>query len=89
MLCLTGTAHAVFVPVNEELAPEQLPLGGGLVGGLLVSMLHGLLGELATYAVSRYDSTLAANCSRPLSLSRKKAAAKSSPITRQPKPTRR
>lgn len=51
MLCLTGTAHAVFVPVNEELAPEQLPLGGGLVGGLLVSMLHGLLGELATYAV--------------------------------------
>ena len=51
MLCLTGTAHAVFVPVNEELAPEQLPLGGGLVGGLLVSMLHGLLGELVTYAV--------------------------------------
>lgn len=51
MLCLTGTAHAVFVPVNEELVPEQLPLGGGLIGGLLATALHSLLGEIATYVV--------------------------------------
>lgn len=49
MLCLTGTAHAVFVPVSEELAPEQLPVGGGLVGGLFVAALRGLVGEIVTY----------------------------------------
>ena len=51
MLCLTGTAHAVFVPVSEELAPEQLPVGGGLVGGIVVSILRSLLGEIVTYIV--------------------------------------
>ena len=51
MLCLTGTAHAVFVPVSEELAPEQLPVGGGLIGGLVVSILRSLLGEIVTYIV--------------------------------------
>lgn len=51
MLCLTGTAHAVFVPVSEELAPEQLTVGGGLVGGLVVAALRGLVGELVTYVL--------------------------------------
>ena len=32
MLCLLGTAHHVFVPVGEELKPQLLPEGGGLVG---------------------------------------------------------
>ena len=51
MLCLLGTAHHVFVPMGEELEPDKLPLGGGLVGGLLVLLLHSLLGELLTYVV--------------------------------------
>lgn len=51
MLCLLGTAHHVFVPMGEELEPANLPLGGGLVGGLLVLLLHSLLGELLTYVV--------------------------------------
>lgn len=51
MLCLTGTAHAVFVPVSEELTPEQLPVGGGLVGGIVVSVLRSFLGEIVTYIV--------------------------------------
>ena len=29
MLCLLGTAHHVFIPVNEELTPHLLPDGGG------------------------------------------------------------
>ena len=51
MLCLTGTAHAVFVPVSEELAPEQLPLGGGLIGGIVLSLLRNLAGEILAYMV--------------------------------------
>lgn len=51
MLCLTGTAHAVFVPVSEELVPEQLPAGGGLIGGIVVSILRSLLGEIVAYIV--------------------------------------
>lgn len=51
MLCLLGTAHHAFVPMGEELEPANLPLGGGLVGGLEVLLLHSLLGELLTYVV--------------------------------------
>ena len=51
MLCLLGTAHHVFVPMGEELEPTNLPVGGGLVGGLFVLLLHSLLGELLTYVV--------------------------------------
>lgn len=51
MLCLLGTAHHVFVPMGEELAPESLPKGGGLIGGLEVLLLHSLVGELLTYVV--------------------------------------
>ncbi len=51
MLCLLGTAHHVFIPVNEELAPSTLPDGGGLIGGLLTLALHKTVGEMLTYAV--------------------------------------
>ena len=51
MLCLLGTAHHVFIPVNEELAPSTLPDGGGLIGGLLTLALHKSVGEMLTYAV--------------------------------------
>lgn len=51
MLCLLGTAHHVFVPMGAELEPASLPVGGGLVGGLEVLLLHSLLGELLTYVV--------------------------------------
>lgn len=45
MLCLLGTAHHVFIPVNQELTPHTLPEGGGLLGGLLALALHRSLGE--------------------------------------------
>ena len=43
-LCLLGTAHHVFIPVNEELTPHLLPEGGGLLGGLLSLALRRSLG---------------------------------------------
>lgn len=51
MLCLLGTAHHVFVPVNEELAPHLLPVGGGLIGGLLTLPLHKYVGVVGTWLV--------------------------------------
>ena len=44
MLCLLGTAHHVFVPVGEELVPEQLKEGGGLLGGAFLLALRRLSG---------------------------------------------
>lgn len=44
MLCLLGTAHHVFVPVGEELLPEQLKEGGGLLGGAFLLALRRLAG---------------------------------------------
>ena len=44
MLCLLGTAHHVFVPVGEELVPEQLKEGGGLLGGTFLLALRRLSG---------------------------------------------
>lgn len=45
MLCLLGTAHHVFVPVvGEELLPENLSEGGGLVGGTLLLLLRRMAG---------------------------------------------
>lgn len=44
-LCLLGTAHHVFVPVaGEELIPEHLKEGGGLLGGVLLLALRRLAG---------------------------------------------
>ncbi len=51
MLCLLGTAHHVFIPMGEELAPSTLPEGGGLIGGLITLLLHNTVGELLTYVV--------------------------------------
>lgn len=51
MLCLLGTAHHVFIPVNEELTPHLLPDGGGLIGGLVALLLHKTVGEVGTYIV--------------------------------------
>lgn len=44
MLCLLGTAHHVFVPVGEELLPDQLKEGGGLLGGAFLLALRRLAG---------------------------------------------
>lgn len=49
MLCLLGTAHHVFIPVNEELTPHTLPQGGGLLGGLLALALHRSVGETGSW----------------------------------------
>ncbi|MDY4919765.1 MAG: DNA translocase FtsK 4TM domain-containing protein [Phascolarctobacterium sp.] len=51
MLCLLGTAHHIFVPVSEELVPQLLPEGGGLIGGLIVLPLHKYLGSIGTWIV--------------------------------------
>ena len=48
MLCLLGTAHHILVPFKEELYPEQLKAGGGIVGGLVAWLMHNLLGEDGT-----------------------------------------
>lgn len=51
VLCLLGTAHHVFIPMGEELNPSTLPDGGGLLGGLLVLLLHNTVGDILTYVV--------------------------------------
>ncbi len=49
VLCLLGTAHHVFIPVNEELTPHMLPDGGGLLGGLLSLGLRRGAGDTASW----------------------------------------
>lgn len=51
VLCLLGTAHHVFVPVNEELISPAMLDGGGVVGGLTVLFLHKTVGDLFTYVL--------------------------------------
>ena len=48
MLCLLGTAHHILVPIKEELYPEHLKAGAGLVGGLVSWIMHNLLGDSGT-----------------------------------------
>lgn len=43
-LCLLGTAHHVFIPAGEELAPASLPVGGGLLGALIALGMHKIAG---------------------------------------------
>jgi S-DNA-T family DNA segregation ATPase FtsK/SpoIIIE len=50
-LCLTGTAHHVFVPVGSELEPSLIAKGGGLVGGLLMKLLHTFAGDITIYII--------------------------------------
>ncbi len=49
VLCLLGTAHNIFVPVNQELYPDQMMNGGGFVGGLFILPLHRLIGLTGTW----------------------------------------
>ncbi len=51
MLCLLGTAHHLYVPFGEELYPQHLQVGGGLVGGSIILLAHRYLGEQATFAL--------------------------------------
>jgi S-DNA-T family DNA segregation ATPase FtsK/SpoIIIE len=46
MVCVLGIIHHVFVPVGEELFPEQLPAGGGLIGGLVLMLLRKVAGSV-------------------------------------------
>ena len=46
IVCVLGIIHHVFVPAGEELFPEQLPLGGGLIGGVLLSILRKAAGSV-------------------------------------------
>lgn len=50
-LCLTGTAHHVFVPVGSELEPSLIAEGGGLVGGLLLKLLSSFAGDVTVYVI--------------------------------------
>lgn len=49
MLCLLGTAHHIFIPINDELNPSTLPNGGGVVGSLTALALHNIFGYTGTY----------------------------------------
>lgn len=51
LLCLLGTAHQVLVPMGEELYPERLPEGGGLIGGAFVLFLNRFFGNQVTLGV--------------------------------------
>ena len=44
-ICLLGFLHHMFIPINNEMELSFLPEGGGIVGGLLTSLLHSLLGS--------------------------------------------
>ena len=48
VFCVLGLLHHIFVPVGEELTPEYLPEGGGLIGGCLVSILRKVVGSVGT-----------------------------------------
>ncbi|WP_293696464.1 DNA translocase FtsK [uncultured Phascolarctobacterium sp.] len=50
-LCLTGTAHHVFVPVGSELEPSMIKEGGGLIGGLLLKLLRSFAGDVTIYVI--------------------------------------
>lgn len=50
-LCLTGTAHHVFVPVGSELEPSLIAEGGGLIGGLLLKLLRSFAGDVTVYII--------------------------------------
>lgn len=51
MLCLLGTAHHVFIPVNEEFNPSALPDGGGIIGGIVAAVLHNFFDEAGTSVI--------------------------------------
>ncbi|WP_405384217.1 DNA translocase FtsK 4TM domain-containing protein [Phascolarctobacterium sp.] len=65
MLCLLGTAHHVFVPFKEELYPNRLLEGGGLLGGCIALALHRLAGESGTTVVLAGGWLLAAGLLAP------------------------
>ena len=44
-ICLLGFLHHMFVPLDYETEFSFLPNGGGIVGGLLTSLLHSVLGS--------------------------------------------
>ena len=44
LLCLLGLLHHFYTPSGEELLPERLPEGAGLVGGFLLLFLRRLAG---------------------------------------------
>ena len=46
-LCLTGTAHHVFVPVGSELEPSLIAEGGGL----LLKLLRSFAGDVTVYII--------------------------------------
>ncbi|MEG0970240.1 MAG: DNA translocase FtsK 4TM domain-containing protein [Acidaminococcaceae bacterium] len=45
VVCLIGITHYVLIPAGEELLPEQLPRGGGIVGGMVLLMLRRAAGS--------------------------------------------
>ena len=44
VLCILSIVHHLSIPVGEELVPENLPLGGGLIGALVLVGLRKPLG---------------------------------------------
>lgn len=44
IVCLLGMLHHAVTPVGEEILADRLPVGGGLVGGMVLLFLHRLAG---------------------------------------------
>lgn len=51
VLCLTGTAHNIFVPVGEETYPDRMLAGGGLIGGIFTLIIHKLIGLKGSWGI--------------------------------------
>ena len=45
-LSVLGLLHHIFIPVGEELVPQQLPNGGGLIGGMILNLLRKITGNI-------------------------------------------
>ncbi len=65
-LCLLGTAHAVFTPVGEELYPERLLAGGGLIGGTLVLVLRRTIGQGISWYILLAGLAISTLCLLPM-----------------------
>ena len=43
--------HQIKIPINTEILPDSLPVGGGFIGGIILLGLHRLVGVFGTYVV--------------------------------------
>lgn len=51
LVCLVGIMHYILIPDGQELTPDLLPSGGGLVGGGVLFVLKKFLGKAGSLIV--------------------------------------